>query len=121
MRYFFGSTEKDWQSAENDCIARGGQLTSVHSKAENDFLTQKSITIFGGVSLWYGGIRVNNTFTWSDGTPFSNKTFWRTGEPNNLGRENCLHMTDTEIGKWNDAPCDHQKRYACKLGKGKCS
>ena len=39
--YYISNIAKNWQDAENDCINRGGHLTSVHSQAENDFLNQK--------------------------------------------------------------------------------
>ena len=48
--YYFSSQTKTWQDAENDCVARGGHLTSVHSQAENDFLNQQIIARFVWIS-----------------------------------------------------------------------
>ena len=75
--------------------------------------------IDGNMNIWYGGIRVNDIFTWSDKTPFTT-TFWYPGEPNGLLRgEKCLHMTDGAVGQWNDLDCSRELRYVCKLEKGK--
>ena len=90
----------------------------MHSKAENDFLTDQSRARFGGVSLWLGGVRINNSFTWSDKTSF-NTTFWAPLQPTGSINENCLHMSADFFGQWNDNSCDLQLRYACKLGGGK--
>ena len=71
----------------------------------------------GGGDFWYGGIRVNDIFTWSDKTPFTT-TFWYPGEPNGPGRENCLHTSGGKTGQWNDITCDYEFKYVCKLGEG---
>ena len=70
------------------------------------------------MNFWYGGIKVDNVFTWSDKTPFKT-TFWAPGEPNGLPGEDCIHMMDIHIGKWNDLSCNYVMRYVCKLGEGK--
>merc|ERR1712020_720654 len=31
---------------------------------------------------------------------------WRSGEPNNAGSEDCAHIDDRDIFKWNDVPCN---------------
>ena len=41
VEYYISSQTKNWQDAENDCVARGGHLTSLHSQAESDFLDQQ--------------------------------------------------------------------------------
>ena len=41
VNYFFGIEEKEWEAAENDCVTRGGHLTSIFSREENDFLFQQ--------------------------------------------------------------------------------
>ena len=69
------------------------------------------------MNVWYGGERKEGVFAWTDGTSFS-KTFWNTGEPNNLGgNENCLHSWAS--GMWNDISCTNAFHYVCKLRSGK--
>ncbi|XP_066920828.1 adhesion G-protein coupled receptor G7-like [Clytia hemisphaerica] len=53
--------------AENDCVSRGGHLASIHSKEENDFITDE-ISKRENWYWWFGGVRKNNTFVWSAGT-----------------------------------------------------
>ena len=48
--YYFSTQTKTWQEAENDCVARGGHLTSVHSQAESDFLNQQVTQRFVGIN-----------------------------------------------------------------------
>ena len=50
------------------------------------------------------------TFTWSDGTPWTN-TFWRPGEPNNSGGQDCVLLKDN---KFVDFKCNHKIQFICK-------
>jgi len=40
---------------------------------------------------------------------------WRSGEPNNAGSEDCAHINDTDIFKWNDVPCNFKMRALCEM------
>jgi hypothetical protein len=39
--YLYGSQWKNWTMAYSDCIMEGGNLASIHSKAENDFVSNQ--------------------------------------------------------------------------------
>lgn len=36
--YIFVATQVTWQAAEDDCVAQGAHLVSIHSQAEQDFV-----------------------------------------------------------------------------------
>uniref|UniRef100_A0A672J820 C-type lectin domain-containing protein n=1 Tax=Salarias fasciatus TaxID=181472 RepID=A0A672J820_SALFA len=92
------SERKTWGAARDDCFYRGGDLVSIHSQEEEEFLS----TYSKGTSKWIG-------YSWSDGTPLSH-TNWADGEPNNHeGREECVEMVSSTNGTyswWNDLNCD---------------
>ena len=44
------------------------------------------------------------TFTWADGTEVT-YTRWNSGEPNNVGNEDCTHKHNN--GYWNDRSCTY--------------
>ena len=48
----------NWQDAEQDCISRGGHLTSINSKAEGDFILELSGDSI--VNIWLGGSDLSN-------------------------------------------------------------
>ena len=79
------------------------------------------------MNFWYGGVRVNDIFTWSDQTPFRT-TFWSHGN-GLLREEKCLHMHVHVIndhthmagrynGWRNELDCSNELGYVCKLGRG---
>jgi hypothetical protein len=48
--YQFHPNNQNWSRAHSDCIEAGGNLASVHSQAENDFITD----LCGSLSIWLG-------------------------------------------------------------------
>uniref|UniRef100_A0A665UEZ2 C-type lectin domain-containing protein n=1 Tax=Echeneis naucrates TaxID=173247 RepID=A0A665UEZ2_ECHNA len=95
------SMKKSWGKANEDCVARGANLVSIHSSK-------------GGED--------NECYSWSDGTPLSH-TNWGSGEPNNHdNREECVEMvssTNGTISWWNDLNCDAHQDWICMIAKGK--
>uniref|UniRef100_A0A672J829 C-type lectin domain-containing protein n=1 Tax=Salarias fasciatus TaxID=181472 RepID=A0A672J829_SALFA len=99
-------TRKSWTAARVDCVLDGGDLVSIASEAENQY-----VMAMMGTSKWIG-LKHNPTeggYSWSDGTPLSH-TNWADGEPNNHeGREECVEMVSSTNGTyswWNDLNCD---------------
>jgi hypothetical protein len=113
-----------WSNAEANAIAMGGQLASITSVGEDQFIYSLvssdaslwawagGITGASGVGPWLGGYRQpaepGGPFQWSDGATFSYSN-WAIGEPNDFGgNENYIEfysstgllMNDT----WNDLP-----------------
>lgn len=43
-------------------------------------------------------------------------SFWRDGEPNNAGDEDCAHNNagKNPIKSWNDAPCSAKSFWVCE-------
>ena len=104
-----------WSDANAACLAKGLQLASVLSAAENALLA----TAAAGNNVWIGGTDANSEGTWvwsPSGTPLS-YTNWRSfGEPNNsLGNEDCLeaHFSINPPG-WNDNRCTGKQKYVCE-------
>jgi len=122
------SAAMNWNNAKVQATALGGYLTTVNSKAENDWLTTRF-----GIHLWIGtnDIATNNTWVWDNGTtdndngltdnicgsngcPNSNATWadgstrkWNSGEPNYSGAS-CGYIWKTS-GRWDDVSCSNNK------------
>ncbi|MBN3292761.1 LADD protein, partial [Polypterus senegalus] len=76
------------------CVSLGGNLASVHSSSDNQFITSliRSRDSHNPTS-WLGGSNseLTSSWLWTDGSDwdFAN---WNPGEPNNVGgTEHCLH------------------------------
>uniref|UniRef100_A0A4W4GD15 C-type lectin domain-containing protein n=1 Tax=Electrophorus electricus TaxID=8005 RepID=A0A4W4GD15_ELEEL len=111
-----------WHEARYRCqLIRGGDLASVHSRAEAEFIRNINYTKYHNV--WLGLTRDDFTQTdgwgWTDMTALS-FTNWAPGEPNeaihDMGREDCVEMYVD--GAWNDNNCLQKRGFVCRLFQG---
>ncbi|XP_053174058.1 galactose-specific lectin nattectin-like [Scomber japonicus] len=116
--YTFYNVEKDWADAERTCTSHGGNLASIHSTAERNFI-RKLIHIRAkkDKTTWLGGydkVKVG-AWLWSDGSHFDFKG-WGVGEPNNdSGGEWCMEINWAEQSIIEDA--DIQQFYSTILSE----
>lgn len=99
--YYFGAEPKRWIQARFACSKLQGQLVSIHSQEEQDFLARHA----NRKGTWIGlrDLDREGEFIWMDKEPL-NYSNWRPGEPNNGGQgEDCVMMQGS--GQWNDAFC----------------
>ncbi|XP_033972235.1 ladderlectin-like [Trematomus bernacchii] len=112
--YKYFNTETTWADAELYCVSQGGNLVSIHSRAEENFvqfLIKRSDPAEGLTWIGLHDIAKEERWMWSDGCA-ANYLFWHTGEPNNSGRgEDCV--VNNFRGKWNDAPCSTTLPSVC--------
>ncbi|XP_074525880.1 galactose-specific lectin nattectin-like [Halichoeres trimaculatus] len=106
---------KDWSEAEDACVAKGGNLASVHND-ELDFVRKLVRQSAGGPTrTWLGGYDAvkEGAWKWSNGDKFDFNG-WTNGEPNNQkGPEDCMELMHTAAQIFNDAPCDVKKAFLC--------
>ena len=97
---YFGSTNRIWVDARQQCTSNGYDLATITSLEENSLL----VTLNTGSSCWIGLNDIDNegTYVWADGTA-STYTHWTPGEPSG-GSEDCTEMYPT-TGNWNDKTC----------------
>lgn len=124
--YTSHSTTVTWNTANANCIAAGGQLASIYTLEENNFLYNLSLSTLGSTWVWFGlsDLSANGRWIWSDlpqinawvnnsATNIYSK--WNPGEPNYGfgGGPNCGQMV-VNSNTWNDAPCTMTWPYLCK-------
>ncbi|KAJ8029243.1 Galactose-specific lectin nattectin [Holothuria leucospilota] len=114
-----GSPALNWRDAEAQCVSEGGNLASIHSSDEQDFLHELWRTsrdentnldiypFFRGVSkapfcyIGLNDVAKTGQLTWSDGTPYDYSNFMRANPTG--GNEDGVMMWDRlGLGKWND-------------------
>nr|XP_055183742.1 C-type lectin domain family 4 member K isoform X2 [Nyctereutes procyonoides] len=114
--YYFSQVSKTWYSAQQFCMSRDSQLTSVTSESEQEFLYRTA----GGLSYWIGLTKAGSEGDWSwvDDTPFDkvqSARFWIPGEPNNYkNNEHCADIKVSSLQSWNDVSCDSTLFFICK-------
>lgn len=109
---FGGSTyyllsQANWTDSQAAAVALGGNLVTVNSQAEEDFIFN-TFSTFNGVAanLWIGlnDAAQEGTFTWVSGET-SSFTFWSGGEPNGaFPTEDYVMINQPSFGgRWNDS------------------
>ncbi|KAH7704344.1 cuticle collagen [Aphelenchoides avenae] len=101
----------NWTEQRVRCIEEGSDLASVHSAAENAFISGLARQSFEPiVSI---GLRTHSgKYEWSDGTKIA-YTNWESEKPNTNGQ--CTVLTTIGAGQWQSIPCDTvQFAYVCK-------
>jgi len=110
------SQSVSWSDAESSCNDEGGNLASVHSVEENQF-----ISTISGPNTWLGGsdAAAEGEWSWSDGSSFDwTPSNWGAPnpEPNGGTSENCL-ITWGSGQAWNDGTCSKgwwATKFVCK-------
>ena len=109
-----------WTAAEADAVAMGGQLASITSATEDQFvysLISSDASLWAreggnpngaGIGPWVGGYNQAGSWYWSDGAAFSYSN-WASGEPNDYGgNENYIEFYSNTGSlmndSWNDYP-----------------
>ncbi|XP_071953791.1 macrophage mannose receptor 1-like [Antedon mediterranea] len=107
---------RNYADSEVFCLNHGAHLVSIHSEAENDFVTRTARDLDMG-NTWIGldDNGHENEFTYLDGTPFYRGGYTR-GEPNNHGAgQDCSYFPfgPTPYG-WDDLDCSRNSRFVCE-------
>ena len=132
--YAITSEAMTFAEAKTAAAALGGYITTVNTKAENTFLTEKFYAAYGNIALWIGAndIATEATWVWDNGTtsgdsgltdtlcnaPSGNCTpsdakwadntnKWYVNNPNNyFNNQDCGRIWKT-TGHWDDHGCDN--------------
>lgn len=128
--YLFCNVGANHANATTICGGEGMQLVRVDDANEQAYLSEERIIAFGGrTKTWLGGsdLTVENAWLWQDGDQFwqgrSGGTavgglfqFWRGGEPNDDGTEDCAAMrnNNSSTGRWVDSECSQVLQFICE-------
>ncbi|XP_063042610.1 C-type lectin domain family 4 member M-like [Engraulis encrasicolus] len=109
--YKINSAKKSWHASRDSCLKMGADLVVVNNIDEQKFLLQYK-------RYWIGlsDTETEGVWTWVDGTELTT-SFWRPGEPNNAGDEDCAEISidaSSPSQAWNDVPCSQAKLYICE-------
>ncbi|KAM6981885.1 galactose-specific lectin nattectin-like [Tautogolabrus adspersus] len=115
--YLFQPSEKEWSDAERHCTSLGGNLASIQTSGEYNFLRDlihKATNTHK--ETWVGGYDApkNNVWLWSDGSQFDFKG-WAQGEPNDVGGEGCMEMNFKGGDYVNDIKCNQKQSFVCAM------
>ncbi|CAL8384873.1 unnamed protein product [Gadus morhua 'NCC'] len=119
-------TTKSWLAARHDCLKEGGDLLSLSSTQEEEFVS--GILGLSPMDLWLGfstlkcnklscQVEVGNVaFSWSDASP-STWTNWAPEQPSpiDLQAGTCAALIKgSRFGEWRAHVCRYERPYMCK-------
>ena len=113
-----------WEDSRANCLRHGADLVSILNSTEVDFINKQGKALGGRYKFWIGLFRNKTTtdpkesWTWSDGSNFTNPQQWLPGQPDNYqNNEKCaLHFARNR--QWNDNNCARLFSSICKRKKG---
>ena len=109
-----------WQEAQDFAASLGGNLVSITSQTEQNFIDTNFryyTTSTNLLGLLTGGRKVNGQWSWSDGSTWSYSN-WSPGQPDGWGGQDVMHYIGNNgnfaIGaaKWDDFWGDKQSAVA---------
>ncbi len=109
--YVLYANPKTWSEAKVDCESRGGNLVTITSQEENDFVSSLTEEEDG---VWIGFIDevTEGDWQWVTGEPVT-YTDWASEEPNNSG-EGEDYASIYSWGEWNDLSDEETHYYICE-------
>jgi hypothetical protein len=122
--YALTSATMTWNNAKTAATALGGYLTTINTKAENDWLTAIFRIPYGDSWIGANDIATSDTWVWDNGTTSGDSELtdnlssnakwadnitnkWENGEPNGIGAS-CGYIWKTS-GTWDDTACSSNK------------
>ncbi|XP_002921954.2 CD209 antigen isoform X1 [Ailuropoda melanoleuca] len=114
--YFFSQTQDIWKDAISACQNLRAQLVVINSTEEQKFL--KSWNVRNNQRTWIGLSDHHNegSWKWVDSSPLQ-LSFWKEGEPNNRGDEDCVELYSDG---WNDNRCNTENFWTCEKPSSPC-
>ena len=95
------TTPINWLDAQSSCAIWGGDLTSITTERENNYLNTIINSLVGDYWIGLNDRDVEGTYTWIDGTGFTQPTFV-TALSNNEA-DDCVQIVSN--GGWESVSC----------------
>jgi len=123
--YKYYGQSSTWYDAQNVCKVNGGQLVTIESVEENNYIFSLAVPYLEfGSEIWIGITDEGHEGTWRWSTKYeeidATFTYWNSGEPNNGygAGENCAYLGLYWNGRWNDDWGIREKPFLCEVYAG---
>ena len=103
----------NWLDAQSSCAIWGGDLTSITTERENNYLNTLITSSVGNSWIGLNDRDTEGMYTWIDGTAVS-YTNW-TSTPPIVANSNCVQINNAGNSNWHSADCDETSNtFVCK-------
>jgi hypothetical protein len=101
-RYYITNNAMSWTNAKAAAQAIGGNLVTIETSAENNWLNSLANGQAGHFWIGLNDANTEGTYVWSSGSGATYRN-WNSGQPDNYNNEDYAEFI-TPSGKWNDWP-----------------
>ena len=98
------STPINWLDAQSSCAIWGGDLTSITSERENNYLNTIITSSVGNCWIGLNDRDVEGTYTWIDGRTVSYRNW--TSTPPTIANSDCVQINNAGNGMWESVSCE---------------
>ena len=107
------STPINWLDAQSSCAIWGGDLTSITTETENNYLYTIIPDTVSNCWIGLNDRDVEGTYTWIDGTTVSH-TNWTSTVPT-IANSDCVQINNAGNGMWESVSCNSTlNAFLCK-------
>ncbi|XP_060744768.1 C-type lectin domain family 4 member M-like [Tachysurus vachellii] len=114
--YYISNKEKNWADSREYCRRKEADLVIINNEEEQEFI----MTHLGNRHAWIGlsDTDAEGSWKWVDTTHLTT-AYWQSGEPNNIGDEDCVEIFGNQLKGWNDLRCSMKMLwiYPCNIIK----
>ena len=112
-KVFEVSTLINWLDAQSSCAIWGGDLTSITTERENNYLNTLITSSVGNCWIGLNDRDVEGIYTWIDGTTVSYRN-WTSTRSDDIN-SNCVQINNAGNGMWESVSCDMTlNAFLCK-------
>lgn len=115
--YHISREKETWIGAMRVCELFGGELATIKSDREQQFVVNQIKLSRLSPYFWIGGtdIMVEGEWVWAKSGERITHGYWYPGEPNNkdVGQD-CLMISTYESYQWDDIACNSNVYYVCE-------
>ena len=119
--YMISETGKSWDENQKNCKASGGDLVSLETEAEWQFVNSKIQNIaLQGANEWHIGLKKQGDWKWVNGNPMTIEK-WQRSQPSGDGNVAVMSKDypPGSQGLFNDLNAQMPRPFICEIPKGK--
>ncbi len=105
-----------FDEAKQFCANQSSTLAVIHTKAEQEYLSEYIFKFGEAVNeIWIGLRKINETFKWVDDSELDFSE-WAIGSPSNRIDFDCVQISSEvyQTGEWVDKPCNRKNLVICQ-------
>ncbi|XP_036401571.1 secretory phospholipase A2 receptor [Megalops cyprinoides] len=115
--YYFDRQPFPWETVAFACKIMGGDLVSIHSPVEQNFIRDRTQRVSQGSVEWWIGLSldtIDQEFRWTDESPLDFQRWAGGNSYHPPGKSSACAYMSSLSGEWSAGQCSDRRGYVCK-------